>query len=330
MKPVYLAVFMALPFMAHSQYTYQNLHVNYLETVPSAQSYTYENLRLYPIHAKQSFTSEFKSVGKYMTLQDAIAKKKVKITENSNSGEVNSLAIENISNDTIIVITGDVVKGGKQDRIINLDLLLNPKSGKKDLPVYCVESGRWSSGGGNSRSYGFTTNSNAAPAQFNGYYNKGSMSLRKVVEKEKDQGKVWEKVDQINSSNKTTTSTKTYTALTNSADFTQKLNKYLAFFKTKFTTDATVIGVIVVSGNKVLGCDMFATHDLFVQQYESLLHSYATEAILNGKPVTASATVVKAYMDKLLNDERTQQQTLKEKGNSFTNKGKKLRVSSFE
>lgn len=330
MKHIYLAILLALPFIARSQYTYQNLHVNYLETVPSAQSYTYGNLRLYPIHAKQSFTNEFKSVGKYMTLQEAIAKKKVKITENSNSGEVNALKIENISGDTIIVITGDVVKGGKQDRIINQDLLLNPKSGQKDLPVYCVESGRWSSGSSASSQSHSVQSNGSAPATFNGYYNKGSMSLRKVVEKEKDQGKVWEKVDQINSSNKTTTSTKTYTALTNSADFTQKLNKYLAFFKTKFASDATVIGVIVVSGNKVLGCDMFATYELFIQQYESLLHSYATEAIVNGKPVTASPAVVKAYMDKLLNDERTQQKTLTEKGNSFTNKGKKLRVSSFE
>lgn len=328
MKQTILAILLALPFIGLSQYTYKNLQVNYLETGATAQNYTYQNLRLYPVYAKQTFTNEFKSVGKYMTLQDAIAKNKVKITENSNSGDVNTLRIENISTDTIIVITGDVVKGGKQDRIINKDLLLKPKSGKKDLPVFCVESGRWSSGGGShysSRNY-----TAAAPAEFKGYYNKGSMGLRKVVEKEKDQGKVWEKVDEINNSNKTTTSTKTYTALTNSADFTKKRDKYLGFFKTKFTTDPTVIGVVVVTGNKVLGCDMFATHDLFVQQYQSLLHSYATEAILNGKPVTASPAIVKTYMDKLLNDEHTQQQTLKEKGNSFTEKGKKLRVSSFD
>src|SRR5688572_15465291 len=105
MKQIYLAILLALPCIALSQYTYKNLQVNYLETVPSAQSFTFENLRLYPVHAKQSFTSEFKDIGKYMTLQEAIAKNKVKITENSNSGEVNSLKIENVSSDTIIVIT---------------------------------------------------------------------------------------------------------------------------------------------------------------------------------------------------------------------------------
>jgi hypothetical protein len=320
MKHFATAVLLALPFFCLSQYTYQHLQVNYPEQ-EAIKNYTWENLRLYPVYAKESFKSTFKSIGKYMTLQDAIAKSKVKITEKSNSGTVNALTIENISNDTIIVITGDVVKGGKQDRIINSDLLLNPKSGKKDLPVFCVESGRWSS-----QSY----TASAAPAEFKGYYNKGAMSLRKVVEKEKDQSKVWSKVDEINSSNNTTNSTKTYTAISGSADFNKKLEKYMAFFKTKFSADPNVIGVVVVSGDKVLGCDMFATHDLFAQQYESLLHSYATEAILTGKPVTTTATTVKSYMDKLLSDEKTQQTTLKEKGNAFTEKGKKLRVSSFD
>ncbi len=143
------------------------------------------------------------------------------------------------------------------------------------------------------------------------------MSLRKVVEKDKEQAKVWSNVEEINMKNKTTTSTITYTAITNSADFSKSLNAYLQFFKNKFVADSNVIGVVVVSGNKVLGCDMFATPALFSSQFQSLLHSYATETIISGKPVTATATVVKAYMDKLLGNETTQQSTLKQKGTAF-------------
>jgi hypothetical protein len=204
--------------------------------------------------------------------------------------------------------------------------VLNPKSGKKNMEVFCVESGRWSA----ERRDRLSTTRFTAPAVFTGYYNKGSMSLRKVVEKDKDQSKVWAKVDEITTANKTTISTKTYTALNNSADFTKKLEKYLQFFTNKFTADERIIGVVVVTGNKVLGCDMFATHHLFTKQFESLLHSYCTEAIVNGKTVTASAAVVKAYMDKLLNNEQLQNATIKEKGSAFTDKGKKLRVSGFD
>ena len=272
-----------------------------------------------------------------MPLTEAIQKKKVQITEKDQSGTVNSLTIQNVSSDTIIIICGDVVKGGKQDRIIETDMVLAPKSGKKELKVFCVESGRWNDG----RQQASVTNRsnlrNSAPppppraaATFDGHYNKGAMSLRKVVEKQKDQGKVWEEVDKINSSNKTQTSTKTYTALTNSGDYTKKLQQYVAFFQAKFAKDSNVIGVVVVSGNKVLGCDLFATPALFRSQFPSLLHSYATEAIVSGSKVTATTAAVKGYMDRLLKDESSQQTTLKEKGSAFTDKGRKLRVSSFD
>jgi hypothetical protein len=303
MKLPALLITLVLPFFCINQYTYQQLNVNFLQKEPDQKVYTYENLRLYPMYAKETFKSHFKNVGRYMPLTEAIQKKKVRITEKDQSGTVNSLSVENVSQDTIIIICGDVVKGGKQDRIIETDMVLAPKSGKKNLNVYCVESGRWNDGrqltmasNRSNRSY-----SPAAPAAtFNGHFNKGSMSLRKVVEKEKDQGKVWAQVDKINSDNKTQTETKTYTALTQSGDYNKKLQQYVSFFQNKFSKDSNVIGVIVVSGNKVLGCDLFATSALFQSQFPSLLHSYATEAIVSGAKVTASPAVVKGYVDGLV------------------------------
>ncbi|MGZ3881442.1 MAG: ARPP-1 family domain-containing protein, partial [Flavisolibacter sp.] len=166
-------------------------------------------------------------------------------------------------------------------------------------------------------------------AEFNTYYSKGSMGLRKVVEKEKDQTKVWDKVEEINDKNKTQTATKTYTAISSSNSFSKNLDAYLEFFNGKFA-DPNIIGLVVVTGSRVMGCDLFATNALFKGQLQSLLHSYATEAILNGAPVTASSQTVKNYMDRLLKDENAQKQTLKEKGSAFVHDGKKLRVSSFD
>src|SRR5437868_9116230 len=144
MKSAVCATLLLVPFLSFSQYTYKNLQVNFLETEASAKKYTYENLRLYPVYARKEFTDAFKAVGNYMSLEEALQKKKVKIREKGSGGTVNTLSIENLSSDTIIVICGDVVKGGQQDRIIQKDMLLQPKSGKKNLDVFCVESGRWS------------------------------------------------------------------------------------------------------------------------------------------------------------------------------------------
>jgi hypothetical protein len=330
MKPTVFIFLWMLPLFCFSQYTYKNLQVNFLENQEALKNYTYGNLRLYPVYAKDSFKTIFKNVGKYTSLQEAIGKSKVKITEKNSGGSVNDLTVQNLSSDTIIIICGDVVKGGQQDRFVQEDVVLAPKSGKKNLKVFCVESGRWTQSDANNSASNAEGRAESKPAEFNAYFSKGSMSLRKVVEKDKDQSKVWSKVEEINTTNKTETATKTYTAINNSNDFSKKQSAYVQFFKNKLLSDANIIGVVVVTGNKVLGCDLFATNTLFKGQIESLLHSYATEAILNGGPVTASTQSVRNYMDQLLKDETTQKQTLKQKGNAFTSNGKKLRVSSFD
>jgi len=306
---------LAIPGMA--QYNYKNLEVNFSFNETQSKNYTYKNLRLYPVKAKQSFTDTFRHVGKYMSLKEALAQKKVIITEQIGGATVNTLTIENISNDTIMIMSGEVITGGKQNRVIGKDILLLPHSGKIDLSVYCVEAGRWE-------------NVSTGTNQFSGYFNVASLSLRQTVDKAANQGDVWKKVDGLNSANGTSSKTKTYTALNTSSDFTQKLKSYTDFFKDKFAAEQNVIGVIIVSGNKVIGCDMFATHDLFKKNFENLLASYATEAILNGSEVTAQASTVKSYMDKLLNSEQEQAATIKDKGKIFLNDGKKIRVSSYE
>src|SRR5262249_32667629 len=57
---------------------------------------------------------------------------------------VNELSIQNISGmDQIFVQSGDIVKGGAQDRMVAMDMVLPPRSGSVSLRVFCVEHGRW-------------------------------------------------------------------------------------------------------------------------------------------------------------------------------------------
>jgi len=61
---------------------------------------------------------------------------------------VNELAIENVGGEPVFVQSGDIVKGGKQDRCIGTDFTLAPKSGKVKIAAFCVERGRWRQRGG--------------------------------------------------------------------------------------------------------------------------------------------------------------------------------------
>ena len=96
--------------------------------------YTHKNLTVFLIHGKNQTTKPF------LTLQEALAQKKVKVYETK---DVNELAIRNLSNEDIYVQAGDIVRGGEQDRMISVDFIVPPKSGRMPIAAFCVESGRW-------------------------------------------------------------------------------------------------------------------------------------------------------------------------------------------
>lgn len=79
-----------------------------------------------------------------LTLQEAMAKGTVKVHE---TGQVNELAIENRGNEEVFVQSGDIVKGGRQDRALTVSLLLPPRSGVIPIDSFCVEHGRWTARG---------------------------------------------------------------------------------------------------------------------------------------------------------------------------------------
>src|SRR6058998_1598816 len=101
--------------------------------------FTQGNLSVFLIHGKDKIKGQT-----FITLQEALIQKKVIVRE---TREVNELSIENISGEEIYVQSGDIVKGGQQDRMMAVDLILPPRSGKIGISAFCVENGRWSKRG---------------------------------------------------------------------------------------------------------------------------------------------------------------------------------------
>src|SRR2546423_1131660 len=98
----------------------------------------HENLAIYLVHGKSA-------AGPVpLTLDEALAKRAVKVHE---TGNVNELQVENLGNDDVFVQSGDMVKGGQQDRVLTVSLLLPPKSGRIPIASFCVEQGRWTARG---------------------------------------------------------------------------------------------------------------------------------------------------------------------------------------
>ena len=137
--------------------------------------YTHKNLSIFLIHSKT--TTRTKS---FLTLQEALEQKKVVVYETQS---VNELAIENLSSEDVYVQSGDIVKGGQQDRMIGVDLIVPPKSGRMPISAFCVEHGRWS-GRGNERAGVFNSSSDAVATR----------EIKLAAKSSRSQGAVWENV----------------------------------------------------------------------------------------------------------------------------------------
>ncbi len=120
-----------------------------------AGPYRHENLTIFLVRGRDQLGGCH-----FLTLQQALAQKKAVIRETKS---VNELSIKNVSGmDQIFVQSGDIIKGGAQDRMIAMDMVLPPVSGTVSLRVFCVEHGRWNRRG-NEPAATFSTSTYNAP-----------------------------------------------------------------------------------------------------------------------------------------------------------------------
>jgi hypothetical protein len=107
--------------------------------------YTHKNLSIYLVHGNDTVAA-----GDYMTLEEALDAGVLKINE---TGDVNTLQLASRAKRKIFIQSGDIIKGGRQDRIIKNDLVINVNSGIVNINVFCVEHGRWQKRGNEDAAY---------------------------------------------------------------------------------------------------------------------------------------------------------------------------------
>lgn len=312
-----LCLLLATAATSFSQLNKDNLYSPVNENAGTAKegfSASYKNMKIYFVKAKPSLAKEYKGATNFTTLEKALRQSKITVKELSSGGSVNSLQFRNTSKDTIIIGMGDIVKGGQQDRVIEKDTLILPGQSMQ-LTVYCVEHGRWTAG---STGSSFTT-----------YHSNINNYVRKSIVKEKSQSEVWNKVSQINAANSTTTATGTYTAVTNSVKYNNDVKEYKEAFMKQINADSAIVGLVAVTGDKIIGCDIYGSTRLFRDNAANLLNSYISEALYDGSKVTITDAEVGTYVNNLLASEVKQDQELKDNGRSLKLNGKKIKITAF-
>jgi len=217
-----------LYFKGQAQLTYQNVFVDY------DSAWQYKNLKIVPIRWKGRGGWDYPLNGNILSLGEAVNKGYARISERgtASTDNVHWLILENLAHKNIFIASGDIVAGGRQDRMVSRDTVMGANTARMQIPVMCVEEGRWSE-----KEKKFT------------YEEKANLHLRKVLDLSKNQVMIWREVyDQLNR-DKVKAETLAYMSRKQDKKFAAEEAEYWKYFEDKFKkSDSTIIGVVCISG----------------------------------------------------------------------------------
>jgi hypothetical protein len=280
-----------------------NRHVIWTALAPAS----YKNLSIFPIRA----SGETGPLGDYITLDEGLRNGTVVITEKgavassgrgrgvanrpvqqqvnySEGASVNELALVNSSGKKLLLIAGEVIVGGKQDRIVQEDRIIPAVKVPIALSVFCVEHGRWTpravshagGGGGASAGRGIASPVVAAdaPEKFSSLGAVAHPKLRGAAQDKKQQSEVWKEVSANNQKLGTRTGTDTYQEVYANKEVGAQMDDYIKALE-KEVLQPSVVGVVVARNGQPIWADVFATPTLFAHYWPKLLKSYVVDAL---------------------------------------------------
>jgi hypothetical protein len=202
----------------------------------------------------------------YLTLAQAMKLGAVEIVEVPGQEQVNSLEVRNRSKLPILLFAGELLLGGKQDRIVAKDSIV-PGNERRDVPVFCVEHGRWT----------------GSPT-FSGGDTFVNDAVRHAALSTADQSAVWSNVAATNGRVAAKPSTGTIRGTLNDPKVKAGSEKLYAQVAIKFKPTTKTVGVICWIDGKILSADVFANPALFAASRAKLFKSYTVDVQLVQRP----------------------------------------------
>lgn len=206
--------------------------------------------------------------------------------------QVNRLVLVNNSARPLILLAGEILTGGKQDRVVGKDRIVPPKSEPIDLAVFCVEPERWV----------------ATKDNFGSFHTQMAQpSVRRSAMAEQDQQKVWSEVHASAAAMAASASpgaareiesTSSYARVMSNDEVKQRVEAVAAPLQQSYQEvmrelrDRNAVGVVVAVNDQIIWADLFASTALLEKYWPKLIRSYAAEALT--RPTTPGHPDVRA------------------------------------
>jgi hypothetical protein len=221
-----------------------------------------------------------------LTLQEALAKNVVKVRETS---QVNELRVENTGAEAIFIQAGDIVKGGQQDRVLSVSVVLPPHSGEVPIASFCVESGRWSARGSEDARL-FSSANASLPSRTAKLEMAGALAPKPGDAPHgagSRQQEIWKSVAQIQQKLSANLGapvaaprSQTSLQLTLENDrLAREQADYVAALQPRGEQSDDIVGYVFAINGKVNSADIYPSNGLFRKMWPKLLRASITEAI---------------------------------------------------
>ena len=236
---------------------------NQLESIKISDPLQFQNLTLFAIKGSSSNTLN------YLTLSQAYEKNCVEINETSDAGTVSQLLFINKSDTPILILEGEELNGAKQNRIINVSILVPANIGMV-IPVSCCERSRW--GYKSSRNFNLSNRMTFAKARRN--------KLRRVNESwesgrgaTSDQQQVWSDIGVKFAKMNVDSHTESM------GDFYDTYSEQIDQYVKSFAAEDDDKGIIAAINGKIVSIEFFDKNIIFKSNLEKIIRSLAADAI---------------------------------------------------
>src|SRR5712671_177850 len=262
---------------------------------------TYENSSVFPVVSSYSQdTSPFLTLEEGLSTGDVAVREQgsesmvrgrdgrpVYLPQPTTGASVNQLVLINRSKRPLLLLAGELVSGGKQDRVIGKDRIIPAGAPPLPLSVFCVEHGRWT-----------------GVSQFTAAKTIVHPSVREKAAVDQEQAYVWDAVrsgttakaapaapaarmsmHDIQGAIDTNGRTEAYEKIYQSRAVGVSIDEFVEEVRARFARatsglkEERVVGVVVAYGGEVAWSDIFASGDLFDHYWNKLLRSYVVEAL---------------------------------------------------
>lgn len=296
--------------LLHAQCTSKELFLQ----VDSA--WTFQKLQLIPFRFHQAGRAQIdllETAKPLLSLKDAMEAGKIKVAEffSNHDADIRVLTVKNLSKQAIIINQGDLLAGGKQDRMVAETKVLAPGT-EEFLNVFCVEPGRW--------------DTKPKPFRFAG---SADLALRNTMLATGRQSEIWKAIEKQFGVGHGLPEGFNY--IDKQQQLSDSAKIYLAYFKERLRySDSSFAGFLAITGNKVIGCELFSDQNFTLLSMDNIFQAAIAQALQIGALPVMKVEEIAAIIKPLIESEPSQKYFLEKHGKAFYYRNRIVHITVYD